>query len=97
LEHGDNLAEGVPIALEEVGDDDGDTSAYACHAVDEHVRLLPSLFYEVVGVVKVAGDVVFLMVFSGDVEIMRDIFSFMRDESAPGNGQDGPDVFACIT
>lgn len=76
----------MPIALEEVGDDDSDTSAYARHAVDEDVGLLSSLFYKVVGLLKVARDVVLLVVLSRDVEVMRDIFPPVGDKATPGNG-----------
>ncbi len=87
----------MPIAFEEVGNDDSNTSADACHTVDEHVGFLSSFFYEVVGLVEVSSYVVLLMVFSGDIEVMRDILSFMGNESASGNGKNGPDAFACIT
>jgi spore maturation protein SpmA len=87
----------MPIALEEVGNDNSHTSANACHAVDKDVGLLSSLFYEVVGLLKVARNVVLLVILSRDVKIMRDIFPPVDHETTPGNGQDCPDAFACIT
>lgn len=87
----------MPIAFEKVGNHNSDTSAYAGHAVDEDVGLFSSLFYKLVGLLEVARDVILLMILSGDVEIMGDIVPLVTDETAPGNRQDSPDAFACIT
>jgi hypothetical protein len=79
LQHGDHLAESVLVSLQEVGDDDGDASADAGHAVDEDVGLFPRLFYEVEGLLKVPIYGVIFVVFSWDVEVVWNVFPFVRN------------------
>jgi hypothetical protein len=67
------------VPLQKIGDDDGNASAYASHAVDEDVGLFSCLFYEVESLVKVSIDGIFFMVFGGNVEIVGNVIFFMGD------------------
>lgn len=64
----------IPKFHNEICCSDGCTSADACHAVDKNVGFLPCLFYELKGIAEKFRKIVFLMILSGNVQIMFDMF-----------------------
>lgn len=85
LHHGHHLSKSMLVPLEKVCDDDCDTPTYPRHAMDEHIRLFSRLFYEVVGELKMPIYQVFFMILRRNVQVVRDIFSLVRNQTTPCN------------
>ncbi len=96
MHHRDDLLQGILIFLQEVGDYDSDTSAYARHAVNQDVGLFSGFFYEGEGLVEKEIEGIILMIFGRNVQVVGDSISGVLDKSRTSDWQDSPDALACM-
>ena len=92
VNHTHDLLQGVLVLLQQIGDHGCDASADSCHAVHQNIGGFSAFLDEVVCLAEMLAQVVALVILGGNVEVVGDVFLFVFEETAPGDGEDGLDA-----